>query len=243
MILLQLLLVVVPEWSATQGYLYRFERADLNCPWVAVASPIAVSIGKNGMAWGRGMHDQQAGPVKKESDGKSPAGIFSLGLVFGDEAHQYCAKHMPFLLIDDDLECIDDPHSIHYNRFVRAKSEKNRDWGSSEKMKEIGFVYALGAVIQHNMDPVCPSMGSAIFMHIWRYPNHPTAGCTAMEEKDLIEIVSWLDEKKHPVLVQLPLEEYIRLKNQWQLPSVRDFFSRENNNRAPDYYYADSTPK
>ncbi|MBF8262931.1 MAG: hypothetical protein HW387_596 [Parachlamydiales bacterium] len=52
-------------------------------------------------------------------------------------------------------------------------------------------------------------MGSAIFMHIWRDPGFPTAGCTAMQEKDIGDIVSWLDEKKHPVLVQLPMEEYL----------------------------------
>jgi L,D-peptidoglycan transpeptidase YkuD (ErfK/YbiS/YcfS/YnhG family) len=243
---LQMLLVVVPGWDATEGLLYQFERTDPGQPWEQIALPIEVNIGKKGIAWGRGSHGQEGleGLAKIEGDGRSPAGIFSLGPVFGDSVHQSYSQNMPFWLIDPDSECVDDPNSIYYNQLVDVRSVKERDWNSSEKMLQIGFLYALGLVIHHNMDPVEPGMGSAIFMHIWRKKGSGTGGCTAMKEKDLIEVVSWLRQDKHPVLVQLPLEEYARQKNPWQLPDLLDvlrFSSAEKHERAADDDRADST--
>jgi D-alanyl-D-alanine dipeptidase len=63
-------------------------------------------------------------------------------------------------------------------------------------------------------------MGSAIFMHIWRGKGMGTAGCTIMEENDLIDIISWLDSRQHPYLVQLPLEEYHKKQPLWHLPDL-----------------------
>ena len=156
---------------------------------------------------------------KKEGDGKSPAGLFSIGPVFGDEAHRSYAKKMPFVLVADDLECVDDPSSQYYNRFVNADSIPNPDWKSSEKMKEIGSLYALGIVVQHNLHPIQPEMGSAIFIHKFG-KDVGTAGCTAMQEEDLNEVVLWLDAQKYPCLIQLPLEEYRSSRAQMELPEL-----------------------
>lgn len=191
---MQLLVVFSPDWDATHGLLYRYEGEDGN--WKKVGSPIEVTLGMNGMT-----------NQKKEGDGKSPAGTFFLGTVFGNTEHAQYAKKMPFLLITDDLECVDDPASSHYNQFVTAATE-NRDWNSSEKMKEIGDVYDLGFVVKHNMDPVQPGLGSAIFFHIWKDRDTGTAGCTAMAREDLIEIVSWLDKNQNPRVMQLPILAY-----------------------------------
>lgn len=207
---LQLLVVLTPDWNAKDGTLCRYERTSCSSKWELVAQPISVNIGKNGMAWGRGLHDPSnlPGPIKKEGDGKTPAGIFSLGTVFGDTAHQGFAKKMPFLLIDEHLECVDDPGSIYYNQFVHRPSIQNCDWKSSEKMAEIGRLYNIGIVVQHNTDPIEPAMGSCIFMHLWNETKSGTAGCTAMEEKCLNEIVSWLDSSKKPCILQCPLEAF-----------------------------------
>jgi D-alanyl-D-alanine dipeptidase len=224
-LVLQLLVVIAHDWSSVEGTLYRYQRSSSTLQWELSGPPIEVTLGKQGMAWGKGLCDfsDQNRLGKKEGDGKSPAGIFYLGPVFGNASHQPYAKNMPFLLITDDLEYVDDSHSLYYNQFVTAHSTKNRDWKSSEKMKEIGSLYALGFVVQHNLNPIEAGMGSAIFMHIWRSRGMGTAGCTAMAENDLNEIVLWLNAEQHPCLVQLPLEEYLNKKSQWGLPELPSY--------------------
>ena len=46
-----------------------------------------------------------------------------------------------------------------------------------------------------------------------------TTGCTAMAEKELVEILHWLKAEENPVLVQLPLPIYKRFWKGWQLPA------------------------
>lgn len=175
------------------------------------------------MAWGRGVYDLsiEFGEHKKEGDGKAPAGLFYLGATFGDKAHQINTKIMPFLLVTDNLECVDDPNSIYYNQIVTANSSINCDWGSSEKMKEFGPLYATGVVIEHNTYPVEPGQGSAIFLHVWPKKGAGTAGCTTVREEDLNEIASWLDKKQYPCIVQLSMDEYVNKQMQWDLPKLR----------------------
>lgn len=217
---LQLLVVISPDWNASNGVLCRYQRNPGSLQWKIAGEPIRVSLGKNGMAWGRGLEDftDQKGLVKREGDNRSPAGIFYVGPAYGDRQHQSHAQKMPFLFLDDDLECVDDPNSLYYNQFVDSRYVS--DWKSSEKMKKVGPMYAMGLVVQHNLHPIQPGMGSAIFMHIWSSKGAGTAGCTAMEETDLNEIVSWLDEKQNPCLVQLPSQEYENRKSEWGLPEL-----------------------
>jgi L,D-peptidoglycan transpeptidase YkuD (ErfK/YbiS/YcfS/YnhG family) len=217
-LVLQMIVVVSSDWDAKEGILYRFVRNSLD-RWELVSSSIAVTLGENGMAWGRGLLDLsgEKGVHKKEGDNKSPAGLFSLGPTFGYQRH---AKKMPFISITDDLECVDDPNSEYYNQFVNKSSIANPDWGSSEKMKEIGALYAIGLVVHHNLSPIQPGKGSAIFMHVWRKPGGTTAGCTAMEHEHMQQIVEWLDSDQSPCLVQLPLKEYLNKQAAWGLPNL-----------------------
>jgi len=202
----QLLVVVSPNWDTVEGVLQCYERTSSSHPWETVGPGIPIVLGKKGMAWGRGLWSQK-GMQKEEGDAKSPAGLFSLGTVFGDPSSAPFAKNMPFLPITDDLEFVDDPSSIYYNQFVQVSSSGKRDWKSSEKMNEVGPLYSLGIVVDHNLDPIAPGMGSAIFIHVWRNRGMGTAGCTAMQESDLQQVVSWLDQKKRPCLLQLPKAE------------------------------------
>ena len=221
-LMLQLIVVVSADWNAVDGTLYCYQRSNAAHSWELFELPIPVALGKHGMAWGRGLYDltDQPGLHKEEGDGRSPAGLFSLGTVFGDASHQIHAKNMPFLFVTDDLECIDDPHSKYYNQFVTASSIVSPDWNSSEKMMEIGSLYALGLVVEHNLNPIKSGMGSAIFMHIWRGKGIGTHGCTVMQEKDLNRIVSWLRKEQHPCLVQLPIEIYKNRQSQWNMPEI-----------------------
>ncbi len=214
--------MISSHWDAVDGLLYCFERAHSNEDWKLFGSAISVTRGKKGMAWGRGIENfvGEAGVFKQEGDSKSPAGVFLLGSAFGDALHRSYARNFPFIVITEDLECVDDPHSIYYNQFVHRNAVSSPDWTSSEKMWEVGPLYALGIVVRHNDSPVETGKGSAIFMHIWRGMGEGTQGCTAMDEKALCDVVSWLNQDDRPHLVQLPLEEYERSKVVRQLPNL-----------------------
>jgi L,D-peptidoglycan transpeptidase YkuD (ErfK/YbiS/YcfS/YnhG family) len=55
-------------------------------------------------------------------------------------------------------------------------------------------------------------------MHIWRGTGRGTAGCTAMDESKLLQILGWLHAEKKPVLIQFPSATYDQVKRAWKLP-------------------------
>lgn len=213
----QVLLVLTPDWNAVDGSLQRFERSSLTSRWKPVGAAVPVVIGKNGLAWGIGLQMRPSLPAKKEGDLKAPAGVFRLGKAFGRSSDELAGLRMRHLLLGDDLECVDDPHSKYYNQLVTQREVHQPDWTSSEKMWQ-EKLYKHGVVVEHNTEPARAGAGSCIFLHIWNGPHQGTAGCTAMDEADLIAIMKWLDSARNPVLVQLPKTEYERLKPRWLLP-------------------------
>jgi L,D-peptidoglycan transpeptidase YkuD (ErfK/YbiS/YcfS/YnhG family) len=85
-------------------------------------------------------------------------------------------------------------------------------------MKRKDDLYKWLLVVGYNKKDPHPGSGSCIFIHIWRAPGKGTAGCTAMAEKDLVEILQWLKLEENPALVQLPLPVYKQYWKEWQLP-------------------------
>jgi zinc D-Ala-D-Ala dipeptidase len=213
----QLLVVTTPSWDSVSGSLYRFERGDARAEWRSAGSPVAVILGRSGMAWGRGLYDASPdeGPAKHEGDAKSPAGVFRLGTAFGFDSAEL---RMPYVQLTGTSECVDDPASAHYNTLIDRASVSRADWASSEHMRDEVPFYRLGVFVQHNTLPATPGAGSCIFIHIWGSPTTPTTGCTALDESQLRGIVAWLDAGADPVLVQLPLPEYKRHRAAWGLP-------------------------
>lgn len=210
----QVVVVTTPGWNNVDGAMRRFEKVDGK--WQAIGDKFPIVVGKSGLGWD-GITEPlatPAQPVKKEGDGRSPAGVFRITELFGFEP-SVDAK-LPYRPLTESIECVDDASSQFYNDVVDRKEIPNPDWNSSEKMRTID-VYKLGAVVDYN-SPKVPGAGSCIFLHIWKGPGHGTAGCTAMEEEHVQEIATWLDEKKNAILVQLPAPLYERLRESWQLP-------------------------
>lgn len=218
----QMLIVITPSWDSVQGVLWRYERSGANHQWQRVDDEMAVVVGKAGLAWGIGLH-----PVlinddlqKVEGDGKAPAGIFSIGPAFGfHSAETMNHLRIEYIALDDQVEAVDDPQSKYYNQIVRRKEITDADWHSSEQMNSIPL-YNLGLVINHNYPNPKQGAGSAIFLHIWRNKFSGTAGCTAADQHELAIILSWLDQDKHPILVQLPQDSYNSLQQKWNLPRL-----------------------
>ena len=112
--------------------------------------------------------------------------------------------------------CVDDSQSQHYNQIISMEKEKP---SSFEYMKRDDLQYAIGIVVEHNKDAIS-QRGSCIFLHVEKGENEGTAGCTSMNIHDLQKIVSWLDAKKKPILIQIKksssheiLKKYPELKN------------------------------
>lgn len=227
----QAIVVTTPDWNAVPGGLQRLERASIHAKWHAVGAPIAIVVGSNGLGWGLGVvpaNGTQAsdlsGPVKKEGDKRSPAGIFALGTAFGYAAQPLAGLKLPYLKLTPTVECVDDPASQHYNRIV-DRSQVAVDWKSSEHMRDAGEAYVWGVVVDHDgtvpggAAPV-PGGGSCVFLHIWSGDGRGTTGCTAMAESDLETLMTWLDPKQRPLLVQMPQGEYAKQQGAWKLPRI-----------------------
>lgn len=177
-----------------------------------------IVVGQTGLAWGDAGSGARRDPRKREGDGKAPAGRFPLGSAFGfDRSASVSELLMPYLPLRDGTECVDDVASMHYNRVVDRGDVRRVDWTSAERMRSIDL-YRLGVMVEYNTRPVRRGRGSCIFLHIWREQGSPTSGCTAMPADDLETLVRWLDASRRPMLVQLPVAEYARLRRRWSLP-------------------------
>ncbi|HVT61996.1 MAG TPA: L,D-transpeptidase family protein [Legionellaceae bacterium] len=142
--------------------------------------PFPAVIGEHGIA---------AVGEKKEGDLKTPAGLYAIGDAFGSKP---LALKMDYKYITTTDKYIDDPNHPHYNQWISGETSAS----SYERM--LNPLYQYGAVIQYNQMPVIPGLGSAIFLHIWRSQDAGTAGCVALQEKNVLKILHWLDKNKHP---------------------------------------------
>lgn len=228
----QMIVVTTKTWDTVPGTLQRYERRTLPSAWQSVGKPIPIVVGRSGLAWGAGLHGEPAtlaqgrDPLKQEGDGKSPAGAFRLNATFGYAPKRKAGTlKMPYVASTATMQCVDDAQSVHYNRVVERAQLKQPDWQSHEDMLRKDELYRWGVVVEHNAGGVGqssakakPRGGSCIFLHIWNGPNSSTSGCTAMEASLMEEVLRWLDARQQPVLVQLPVSEYARLKQAWGLP-------------------------
>jgi hypothetical protein len=225
----QLVLVIAADWDATKGSLQCYTRPELNGPcslWMPVDGPIPVTLGRTGLAWGRGLvaAPPLPGPVKREGDGKSPAGAFELPFAFGYMTKAKAIENeinFPYTVLTATTFGVDDVKSMYYNQIV-STDVVTKDWDSAETMRRRDGLYEIGVFVNHNTSPAVPGAGSCIFMHVWRGPDKPTAGCTAMDRVDMFILASWLDPpaQAKPVLVQLPRDAYKRLAKPWGLPGI-----------------------
>ena len=216
----QLILALAPDWDSFQGTLQRFERSD-GGPWKRVGQAVPVLFGKNGLAWGRGLAGQnQEGLHKHERDGRAPAGIFRIGKIYTYDPALPAGADFPFHQVTKADAWIDDSSRPDYNRFVTIDDPTHPPpWFAKEKMRHHDFAYRWLVEIRHNSDPPVPNDGSAIFFHIRRGVTRPTAGCTTMAERDLVQLITWLRADRHPCYALLPRQIYAEKAAEWNLPA------------------------
>lgn len=133
-------------------------------------------IGKNG-----------ATNEKIEGDGKTPFGLYDIGIAFGTEELNI---QYPYRRITENSYWVDDVNSEKYNMWVEL--EKNKDWKSAEHLIEYPVQYKYGLVIEYNTKEPVKGLGSAIFMHV--FSKTYTAGCIAVSEADMLKILKWIKD-------------------------------------------------
>ena len=195
----QIVLVLSDDFNTTKAKMFCLEDGR------AVFSNIDVNLGRNGLAWDGEdnifLHVTPQ-PIKKEGDGKSPAGVFPLISSFGYEDHQFS---LPYLKSSLEDICVDDINSSLYNNIVKIPQIIPK---SFEYMHRDDSQYRLGIVIAYNPSKI-KQRGSCIFLHVQKELNHPTAGCTSMAYEDLNKILNWLDADKKPLFIQIT-KEYLQ---------------------------------
>ena len=128
---------------------------------------------------------------KEEGDGCTPSGFFPLGFAFGCKPKPVTNMH--YRPVTEYSYWVDDPASLFYNSWI--EKPEHRDWKSAERLSDHPDCYAYAVVIEYNTVSVSPGRGSAIFLHCGR---KPTAGCIAVPETAMVNILRWLDPQKSP---------------------------------------------
>lgn len=133
--------------------------------------------------------------VKTEGDGVTPAGVYRLENIL------YRADRIPQKDVPQDAMPIrirhiwsDDPRDPYYNKLLLK--DHNRKL-SHELMFRTDSLYDLVIPIDYNRHDPEPGKGSAIFLHVWRGPRIPTAGCVAVNRETLLWITSNLTRETH----------------------------------------------
>lgn len=135
------------------------------------------SIGRGGIVPAR---------KKREGDGATPDGVHRIvGMLYRPD--RLTASQLPdwALPIGPSDLWSDDSRDTDYNLMVRAP----HPW-SHERLTRPDPVYDLILLTDWNWPESVPGRGSAIFIHTWRGPRRPTAGCVALAQPDLIWIAN-----------------------------------------------------
>ncbi len=132
---------------------------------------------------------------KREGDGRTPAGVHRIiGCLYRPDRMtrpvDWALPIGPSDLWSDDVR---DPD---YNLMVRAPHPFGH-----EKLRRADPLYDLILLTDWNWPRAIKGRGSAIFLHRWRRPGFPTAGCVAVDPQDLLWIIHRL---RHGVRLFVP---------------------------------------
>ncbi len=200
----QLLLVSSKTMSSRTAALQRFERADASAPWSPAGGPMPVVLGWSGIrwAWSSGALHKGGGPVKREGDGATPAGIFPVGAPFG-----FAAASLPgyVRLRGGKQFCVSEPEAPSYNTIVesRAANLAGEDMGTVSLYRRGLFIDLPTSRAERG--------GSCAFIHVWRSPQARTSGCVASAEENIAALQNWVRPKEALIAI-LPAKEAEQLE-------------------------------
>ena len=214
----QLITAWAVDSEASHAELQRWQRRSGG--WTPVGPPVPARLGRDGLAWGAGLHPAVDGRPKLEGDRRAPMGIFALGDAFS-ELEALPARWPTHRTSPRDL-WVEDPLHPAYNTHVQVPPDRPLTaWERSQQMHLGDPAHRLKLVVGHNTSPPEPGRGSAIFLHIWRDDgNASTAGCTAIPADALVDLLDWLDPAAQPVYALLDRAAWAAYGAAWGLPPL-----------------------
>jgi L,D-peptidoglycan transpeptidase YkuD (ErfK/YbiS/YcfS/YnhG family) len=174
----QLITVTGASYRATYATLTAYRRTSHG--WRRVFGPWAARIGRNGFA---------PPGLKREGDGRTPSGSFSLLYIFG--AGPNPGFRVPYRQLHPYDYWDDDPASPRYNEWVDSRHASP---GADPEPMDVSAYYD-GVVIGYNTART-PGLGSAIFLHL--NIGIATAGCVTLPPGELLPLLRWLNPARSP---------------------------------------------
>ena len=90
--------------------------------------------------------------------------------------------------INKNFGWCDDICSTYYNKFIKFPFSY-----SAEFLYREDNIYNIICIISYNTNPIIKNKGSAIFLHVTNTDYSGTAGCLALKQDDLIELLQNID--------------------------------------------------
>ncbi len=131
------------------------------------------------------------GANKYEGDGATPRGHFRLvRLWWRADRHPRPRTFLPVQRITRNLSWCEDTADRRYNRpFQRSANEPG------DRLWREDHLYDFIIELDHNTRPRVTGRGSAVFVHVARPERSPTAGCVALDVRDLQRLLAGLGPK------------------------------------------------
>ena len=157
-------------------------------PWAArfAGRRFPVTIGRGGVT-----------AAKREGDGATPCGAHAItGCLYRPDRLARAQVPGWAVPIGPADGWSDDPSDADYNLMVRLPHPYGH-----ERLARPDPVYDLVLTTDWNWPRAVRGAGSAIFLHAWRKPRHPTAGCVAFALPDLLWIARRLTPRTRLVVL------------------------------------------
>lgn len=146
--------------------------------WQPVAAGIDAWIGANGMA-----------PQTHDGQMKTPMGVYSLDFAFGTAPNP--GGGLQYVQVGSDHWWDGDMKSPTYNTMqVCEKSQCPFDTDPASGTENLEIPQYVHAVVMGVNKARIPGNGGAFFLHAT--DGGPTAGCVAIDDAKLVEIMRWL---------------------------------------------------
>ena len=199
----QVVLVTAKSWRSTVGTVQVFEKKKSS--WSVIQNSVKANLGYGGLV---------PGNKRKQGTGTTPTGTYAFTSAFGIKPDPG-TKLTYFKVDNNDAWTYNPKFPSTYNILQTA----NKNWSSYGNYVEILSTYRKQynyvAVLDFNLpsgkitkganginrtdQSANTSRGGGIFLHVSN--GTKTAGCIAIPEGSMKEILQWLEPKKNPVIV------------------------------------------
>ena len=153
---------------------------------------------RSGGAWTARLGVNGLKDRRREGDGTTPTGVYSIGPVMYGSAPNPGVRYRYRKVACGDW-WVEDPASTAYNSFQHVPCGRRPPFRTNHPgMWQDPVAYRHLAVIEFNMRPVVAGRGSGIFLHVSK--GRPTAGCISLPASQLIATLRWLRPGKRPLI-------------------------------------------